>query len=123
MGLCLFAALAAHSQPAPSNGHGIVLPLNFHATIFADHLGHPRHLAVAPNGVVYANTWSGRYFHFDAIPPGGFLIAMRAADPNGPASEIVRFCPTADERNHGGAGIWVHNGYIDIETNDKIERY
>ncbi len=121
--LCLFAAPAAHAQSAPSDDAGLALPPNFHATIFADHLGHPRHLAVAPNGVVYANTWSGRYFHFDAIPPGGFLIAMRAADSNGPASEIVRFGPTADNGNHGGTGVWVHDGYLYAETNDRIVRY
>ncbi len=123
IGLCLFTASAARAQSAPSDDGPLALPPNFHATIFADHLGHPRHLSVAPNGVVYANTWSGRYYHFDAIPPGGFLIAMRAADPNGPASEIVRFGPAADNGNHGGTGVWVHDGYLYAETNDRIVRY
>jgi glucose/arabinose dehydrogenase/mono/diheme cytochrome c family protein len=121
--LCLVAAPAAPAQSAPSDDGGLALPPNFHATIFADHLGHPRHLSVASNGVVYANTWSGQYFNFDAIPPGGFLVAMRAADPNGPASEIVRFGPTADDGNHGGTGVWVYDGYVYAETNDKIVRY
>ncbi len=55
--------------------------------------------------------------------PAGSLIAMRAADPNGPASEIVRFGPTSDDGNHGGTGVWVHDGYVYAETNDKIVRY
>ena len=40
---------------------GITLSPGFCATVFADKLGHARHLAVAPNGVVYVNTWSGVY--------------------------------------------------------------
>jgi len=40
---------------------GITLSPGFCATVFADKLGHARHLAVTPNGVVYVNTWSGRY--------------------------------------------------------------
>jgi transposase len=31
-------------------------------TVFADNIGHARHLVVAPNGVVYVNTWSGVYY-------------------------------------------------------------
>jgi glucose/arabinose dehydrogenase/cytochrome c5 len=118
--LLLCAAPAVRAQSDTSD---LALPPNFHAAVFADHLGHPRHLSVAPNGVVYANTWSGRYYHFDEIPQGGFLIALRAADPKAPASEIVRFGPTADEGNHGGTGVWVHDGYVYAETNDKIVRY
>ena len=50
---------AATSQPcAPDNG-GITLPQGFCATVFADNVGHARHMAVAPNGVLYVNTWSG----------------------------------------------------------------
>src|SRR2546430_4407056 len=55
----------------------ITLSPGFCATVFADGLGHARHLAVAPNGVVYVNTWSGRYYHDDTPPPGGFLIALQ----------------------------------------------
>ncbi len=119
----MFAVSAAQAQSTPSDDASLALPPNFHATIFADHLSHPRHLAVAPNGVVYANTWSGRYYHFDEIPKGGFLIAMRAADPNRPATEIVRFGPTADDGDHGGTGVYIHDGYLYAETNDKIVRY
>src|SRR5215510_1873469 len=37
---------------APDNG-GIALPPGFCATIFADHLGKARHIAVAPSGHVF----------------------------------------------------------------------
>jgi hypothetical protein len=54
---------------------GLTLSLGFCATIFAENLGHVRHLVVAPDGTLYANTWSGRYFPNAPPAPGGFLIA------------------------------------------------
>ena len=48
---------------------GLTISPGFCATIFADNLGHVRHLVVAPDGTLYANTWSGRYFP-NAPPPG-----------------------------------------------------
>jgi hypothetical protein len=50
---------------------GLALSPGFCATVFADNLGHIRHMAVAPDGVLYVNTWSGRYFHNDTPPLGG----------------------------------------------------
>ena len=55
------------------------LPDGFCATIFADGIGHARHLVVAPNGVVYVNTWSGRYYGNDTPHAGGFLVGRRVA--------------------------------------------
>ena len=57
------AAHAAGDTAAacPAGNGGITLPAGFCATVFADSVGHARHMAVAPNGVVYVNTWSGRY--------------------------------------------------------------
>lgn len=119
----LAAASAAHAQTATPANDGLHLPPGFQATVFADHLGHPRHLSVAPNGTVYVNTWSGRYFGNDKVPDGGFLIALRAADPKGPATEITRFGPSEADGNHGGTGVKVYAGYVYAETNDKIVRY
>ena len=123
IGLCLAAMPGARAQTAAPANDGLHLPPGFHATVFADHLSHPRHLSVAPNGVVYVNTWSGRYFGNDKVPDGGFLIALRAADPKGPATEITRFGPSEADGNHGGTGVWVYGGYVYAETNDKIVRY
>src|SRR5262245_39819645 len=47
---------------AGDNG-GLTLPPDFCATVFADNIGHARQLVVSPDGVVYVNTWSGRYYH------------------------------------------------------------
>jgi hypothetical protein len=70
---------------AEDNG-GIMLPPNFCATVFADNIGHARHLVVAPNSVVYVNTWSGRHYANDTLPRR-ILVAFKippatAADVN-----------------------------------------
>jgi glucose/arabinose dehydrogenase len=51
----------------PRDDSGLKLPAGFCATIFADGIGHARHMVAAPNGVVYVNTWSGRYYGNDPI--------------------------------------------------------
>src|SRR6516164_8071572 len=55
---------------------GLKLPPGFCATVFADDIGHARHMVVAPNGVVYVNTWSGRYYGNKPPHSGGFLVAL-----------------------------------------------
>jgi hypothetical protein len=37
----------------------------------------PEHMVMSPNGVLYVNTWSGRYYGNDTPPAGGFLIALQ----------------------------------------------
>ncbi|HEY7860647.1 MAG TPA: hypothetical protein VIB98_04345, partial [Gemmatimonadaceae bacterium] len=84
------AATAAPASCA-ANQSGLVLPDGFCATIFADSLGHVRHLAVAPNGDVYANTWSGEYYPEGHTPGGPFLVALRDTNRDGRAEVIARF--------------------------------
>src|SRR5215475_8236726 len=90
--LLLTVGPSPRAQPAAActgdNG-GITLSPGFCATVFADKLGHARHLVVAPDGVVYVNTWSGRYFHNDTPPAGGFLIALQDTTGNGQADKVV----------------------------------
>src|SRR3569623_205838 len=57
----------------PGDNGGITLPPGFCATVFADSLGHVRHITVAPNGDVYVNTWSGKYYGDKGAHAGGFL--------------------------------------------------
>ena len=61
---------------AGDNG-GITLSPGFCATVFADNIGHARHLVVAPNGVVYVNTWSGRYYANTHRTPAAFWWRCR----------------------------------------------
>jgi mono/diheme cytochrome c family protein len=68
--LLILALGAATSQAAdpmgaagcPHDATGLTLPPGFCGTVFADGIGHARHLTVSNQGVVYVNTWSGRYF-------------------------------------------------------------
>jgi glucose/arabinose dehydrogenase len=102
---------------------GLALSPGFCATVFADNLGHVRHMAVAPDGVLYVNTWSGRYFHNDPPPGGGFLVALKDSKGTGRANSVERFGAGVPEGSAGGSGIALYNGAIYAEQNDKIIRY
>jgi glucose/arabinose dehydrogenase len=67
----------AQTNACVADNADITLSPGFCATVFADNIGHVRHMAVAPNGVLYVNTWSGRYYHNDTPPAGGFLVGSR----------------------------------------------
>jgi hypothetical protein len=64
---------STHESSCAGDNGGITLSPGFCATIFADNLGHARQMVFGPNGVLYLNTWSGRYYQYDKPPPGGFL--------------------------------------------------
>jgi len=116
-------ALTAGSGAYAGDSGAITISPGFCATVFADKLGHARHLVVAANGVVYANTWSGRYYHDDTPPPGGFLIALRDTKGDGRADKIVRFGPTKADGNAGATGVTIYKNYLYAETNVGIVRY
>ena len=115
----------ASPQPAKcdKNNGGITLSPGFCATVFADRIGHARHMAVAPNGAVYVNTWSGRYYGYDQPPPGGFLVALQDTKGSGHADKIQRFGGTIKNGSAGGTGIALYKGALYAEVNDRIERY
>ena len=101
---------------------GILLPPGFCATVFADNLGHARHLVVAPDGVVYVNTWSGAYYR-SKPPAGGFLIALQDTKGDGRADVIRRFGDSVEEGSAGGTGIALYDNALYVEQNDRILRY
>ncbi len=70
-------SVGAQADACAGNNGGITLSPGFCATVFADNLGHARHMVFAPNGVLYVNTWSGRYYRNDKPPAGGFLVALK----------------------------------------------
>jgi glucose/arabinose dehydrogenase/cytochrome c5 len=126
-GAALLAAKPGASQAAASacsddNG-GVVLSPGFCATVFADNLGHVRHMAFAPGGTLYVNTWSGAYYVGQPAPAGGFLVALKDANGDGKADQVTRFGETAAEGNAGGTGVAVYKGFVYAESNDKIVRY
>lgn len=122
--LAILAAAPASSAGAQScGGAGLSLPRGFCATVFADHIGHARHMAVAPNGVVYVNTWSGRYYGGARPPAGGFVVALQDADGDGRAENIRRFGATPVGGGAGGTGIAIYGDGLYVEESDKILRY
>ena len=117
------ASKAAAAAPCAGDNGGITLPPGFCATVFADNLGNVRHITVASDGVVYANTWSGAYYPRSTPPAGGFLLALQDTNKAGKADKVTRFGDTAAEGSHGGTGIGLYKGYLYAEENDKIVRY
>lgn len=116
------AAVTNH-RTCPGDDSGLTLPPGFCATIFADEIGHARHLVAAPNGVVYVNTWSGVYYGNDAPHVGGFLVALQDTTGKGKADVNQRFGETVPSGGAGGTGIGFYHGAVYAESNDKIVRY
>lgn len=117
------AATPAAGAACPEDAGGLRLPPGFCATLFADKVGHARHLVVAPNGVVYVNTWSGRYYGNDTPPDGGFLVALQDTTGKGHADVQVRFGDTVKTGSAGGTGIALYKGAVYAEMNDRIVRF
>src|ERR1700691_852717 len=126
--LCICSSLAmdqstaqTKSQDCSSSDSGLKLPAGFCATIFADNIGHARHLVVAPDGTVYVNTWSGAYYPAGETPhASGFVVALQDKSGTGKASVIERFGETGGA---GGTGIALYKGSVYAEINDRIVRY
>jgi glucose/arabinose dehydrogenase/mono/diheme cytochrome c family protein len=116
-------AARAKSQTCPDDDSGLKLPAGFCATVFADNIGHARHIVVAPSGVLYVNTWSGRYYGNDTPHTGGFLVALQDKSGAGKADVIERFGETVQSGGAGGTGIAIYRGSIYAEINDRIVRY
>ncbi len=117
------APSARTPSACPANDSGLQVPAGFCANIFADGIGHARHMVVAPNGVVYVNTWSGSYYGKDPQPPGGFLVALRDTRGQGKADAIERFGETVETGAAGGTGIGLYDNHLYAEINDRIVRY
>jgi len=106
-----------------SDNGGLTLPAGFCATVFADSIGHARHIVVAANGDVYVNTWSGGYYGGDKGPQGGYLVVLRDTTGDGRADLVARFGATAANGGHGGTGIALHGASLYAEEDGKIVRY
>jgi glucose/arabinose dehydrogenase/mono/diheme cytochrome c family protein len=116
-------AASAAGHACPNDDSGLKLPPGFCATVFADGIGHARDMVVATNGVVYVNTWSGRYYGNDTPHAGGFLVALQDTAGSGKADVNQRFGATVADGGAGGTGIGLYGGALYAEINDKIVRY
>ena len=117
------AASTARAQSCPNNDSGLKLPSGFCATVFADGIGHARHIAVGSSGVVYVNTWSGEYYGSGKPHEGGFVVALQDKAGTGKADVVERFGETVQSGGAGGTGIGIYNGSLYAEINDRIVRY
>jgi glucose/arabinose dehydrogenase/mono/diheme cytochrome c family protein len=111
------------SSACPNDNSGLKLPPGFCATVFADGIGHARHMVVSPDGVLYVNTWSGTYYGNAAPHAGGFLVALQDKSGTGKADVIERFGETVQTGGAGGTGIGIYKGSLYAEINDRIVRY
>ena len=118
-----FYTQIAAAATCPSDDSGLNLSPGFCASIFADDTGHARHLVVSAEGVVYVNTWSGRYYANKPPHEGGFLVALADTKHNGKADVIQRFGETVASGGAGGTGIGLYKTWLYAEINDKIVRY
>ncbi len=116
-------ALAADAPPAaapacaPDNG-GLKLPAGFCATIFADSVGSPRHIAVAPGGIVYVALQVPKRFGSErGSTAAGGVLALRDRDGNGRSDEVAGF------GEHGGTGVAVAHGFVYVDEGSQITRY
>jgi glucose/arabinose dehydrogenase len=75
---------------AASADIGITLPAGFSATVFADNLQAPRHIAVRDNGDVYVTLRSAQA-QPDAGSTAGGVVGLRDSHGDGIADQIERF--------------------------------
>lgn len=120
------SSTAQFASACTGDNGGITFPAGFCATVFADTIGHARHIVVNSNGDVYVNTWSGKYFKTPAHP-GGFIVALRDTNKDGVADIVKRIGPDSLHGNEGGTGIALYKGFVYAEqfgsASAKIVRY
>jgi glucose/arabinose dehydrogenase len=98
--------VAAARPGADADAAGIELPSGFRATIFADGLDRPRHLAVRDNGDVYVALRTGSAQINPDQSPGG-VVALRDTNGDGRADMIERF-----GRADVDTGLAIHDGAL-----------
>jgi glucose/arabinose dehydrogenase len=112
MGFALFTCCqnqtAQPLNPSTDNA-GLKLPTGFSATVFADLLGHARHLDVNSNGDVYVS--------LSKVKNGGGMVCLRDTNGDGKA-DVIKYHGIYD-----GTGIRLHNGYVYFGADTVIVRY
>jgi glucose/arabinose dehydrogenase len=102
---------------------GLSLSPGFCATVFADGLGHARHMTVAADGTLYVNTWSNWRFRNMPSPKGAYLVALKDTKGTGHADVLQRFGVTAESGGTGGNGVALYKGALFADENGRILRY
>ncbi|HEX4028696.1 MAG TPA: PQQ-dependent sugar dehydrogenase [Rhizomicrobium sp.] len=105
-GLSLFLAAPAVAEEPD----GLILPPGFHASVVAEGLGPLRHMAVRPNGDIYASTGG------EGGKPEG-LVAIELG-PDGKAARVEHFSNV-----NGGTGIGLYHGMLYAASGTAIYRF
>lgn len=100
------SAAAPAASPASAPVTGIALPPGFTATIFADELDRPRHIAVRDNGDVFVALRSGRQQIVPENSDGG-IAALRDTNGDGIADVTERF-----GRSDVDTGLAIHDAHV-----------
>jgi glucose/arabinose dehydrogenase len=102
---------------------GLMLPSGICATVFADSIGHARHVVVAQNGDVYVTLEGTQPSRRNqpapatAEPPKASFVALRDTTRDGRADVIERVGAV------GNTGIALANGYLYVDEGKEIVRY
>jgi glucose/arabinose dehydrogenase len=112
--LAIVLLAACHRAPdkktaADPDHAGLKLPEGFAATVFADDVGHARHIDVNTNGDVYVS--------LSNVKDGGGLVCLRDTDHDGHA-DVIKYYGIYD-----GTGVKLHKGYVYFGADTVIVRY
>jgi len=88
---------------------GLKLPDGFSALVYADNIGHARHMAINTNGDVYVS--------LSNVKNGGGIACLRDSNKDGRA-DVIKYHGIYD-----GTGIKIHNGYIYFGADTIVVRY
>lgn len=94
---------------ADTDNAGLKLPEGFSALVYADNIGHARHLAINTNGDVYVS--------LSNVKNGGGIVCLRDENKDGRA-DITKYHGIYD-----GTGLKIHNGYIYFGADTIVVRY
>jgi glucose/arabinose dehydrogenase len=98
-----------NSAPASAADVVLKLPSGFTSTVFADGLGHSRHLVVTKEGTVYVK--------LNNVKNGKSILCLQDTNGDGKADQITVF------GNYWGTGIALKNGYLYASSDQEIFRY
>jgi len=88
---------------------GLILPDGFSALVYADNIGHARHMAINTNGDVYVS--------LSNVKNGGGIVCLRDSNKDGRA-DVIKYHGIFD-----GTGIKIRNGYVYFGADTIIVRY
>jgi glucose/arabinose dehydrogenase len=112
------ARSGARAVPCDPGEANLTLPPGFCATVFADKVGAPRHMVVAPNGdlLVIGNSFATSA-EAGSSRTGGSLMLLRDVNGDGKAELVKRLKPG------NGSGIALANGFLYTSAGTSIVRY